>query len=171
VLLAERRPAGRPAVSPRLEPHGPSPGRRRLVIVACVALLGSVIGALLFDATQMNHRYDRSRHVLAVTRGKTDVVSRDLAAARKDLHIVTDQIGSDSTALVQDTSQLQGARSALSAAQAHVIEQAYLLNSLHTCLGGVEQALNALAVGNQAKAADALKWVANPCSAAVSASG
>jgi hypothetical protein len=52
-----------------------------------------------------------------------------------------------------------------------VSEQASLLNSLHECLGGVEQALNALAVGDQSKAADALKWVAAPCSAAVNASG
>ncbi len=171
VLLADRRPAERPAVSPRPRSHGPSPGRRRLALVACLALLGSVIGALLFDAAQTNHRYDHARHVLAATRGKTGVVSRDLATAKKDLHIVTEQMGSDSTALVQDTSQLQGARSALSAAQAHVFEQAYLLDSLHSCLAGVEQALNALAVGNQSKAADALKWVTSPCSAAVNASG
>jgi hypothetical protein len=52
-----------------------------------------------------------------------------------------------------------------------VFEQASLLNSLHECLGGVEQALNALAVGNQSKAADALKWVSAPCSTAVNASG
>lgn len=171
VLLAERRPAERPAVTSRLESVRPSQRRRRLVLVACLVLLGSVIGSLLFDAAQKNHRYDHARHVLAVTRGTTGVVARDLAAARKDLHIVTEQVGSDSTALVQDTSQLQGARSALSAAQAHVFEQAYLLDSLHSCLAGVEQALNALAVGNQSKAADALKWVTTPCSAAVNASG
>ena len=94
-----------------------------------------------------------------------------VAAARVALHLVTHQVGSDTTTLAQDTSQLEGARSALSAAQAHVFEQASLLNSLRTCLGGVEQALNALAVGHQSKAAEALKWVASPCSAAVNASG
>jgi hypothetical protein len=108
---------------------------------------------------------------LAVTRGTTSVVSRALAAARIDLHLVTLQVGNDRTALAQVTSQLEGARSALSAAQTHVFEQASLLNSLHECLAGVEQALNALAVGNQSKAADALKWVAAPCSTAVNASG
>jgi hypothetical protein len=99
------------------------------------------------------------------------VVARELAAARLDLHRVTQQVGTDSTALTQDTSQLEGARTALSAAQAHVFEQATLFNSLHGCLAGVEQALNALALGNQSKAADALKWVAAPCSTAVNASG
>jgi hypothetical protein len=91
--------------------------------------------------------------------------------ARTDLHLVTQQVGNDTTALAQDTSQLEGAKSALSSAQAHVFEQASLLNSLHQCLAGVEQALNALAVGNQVWAADALKWVTAPCSTAVKASG
>jgi hypothetical protein len=59
----------------------------------------------------------------------------------------------------------------LRAAQTHVFDQASLLNSLHTCLGGVEQALNALAVGITSKASDALKWVATPCSNAVNAGG
>ena len=172
VLVAERSPASPAPVPPRTEHGAPSRGDRRwLVLAVSVAVLSSVLGFLLFDAVQMNHRYDRARHVLAVTRGTTAVVSRDLAAARRDLHLVTEQVGNDTTALAQDTSQLEGARSALSSAQAHVFEQASLLNSLHECLGGVEQALNALAVGNQSKAADALKWVTAPCSAAVKASG
>lgn len=171
VRLAERRPTAplpRPA---RAETRRPSRARRWLLLIVSVALLGGVVGTLLVDAARTNYRYDHARHVLAVTRGTSGVVARDLAAARKDLQLVTEQVGNDTTALAQDTSQLQGARSALSAAQAHVFEQASLLNSLHTCLGGVEQALNALAVGNQSKAADALSWVSTPCSAAVSASG
>jgi hypothetical protein len=172
VLVADRSSASSLTVPPRAESGPPSRGRRRrLVVAVALALIGAALGSLLFDAIQTNHRYDHARHVLAVTRGTTGVVSRELAAARRDLHLVTEQVGNDSTALAQDTSQLEGARSALSSAQAHVFEQASLLNSLHECLGGVEQALNALAVGNQSKAADALKWVTAPCSAAVNAGG
>jgi hypothetical protein len=129
------------------------------------------LSVLLLDAAHADHRYDRARHLLAATRGTTSVVARELAAARLDLHRVTQQVGADTTALTQDTSQLEGARTALTAAQAHVFEQATLLNSLHGCLAGVEQALNALALGNRSEAADALKSVAAPCSAAVNASG
>lgn len=171
VLLAERRPAQPQALAPHGEPGPPRRPSRWPALAACLALLGSAIGFLLFDAIQANHRYDHARHVLAITRGTAGVVSRELATARTDLRLVTEQVGSDTTALAQDTSQLDGARSALSSAQAHIFEQASLLNSLHECLGGVEQALNALAVNNQAKAADALKWVNAPCSAAVNASG
>lgn len=171
VLLAERTPAEQLPVSPRGRSGRPSRRLRWLVLVACLTVLGSAVGALLFDAAQTNHRYDHARRVLADTRGTSAVVSRDLAVARTDLFLVSEQVGNDTTALEQDTSQLEGARSALSSAQAHVFEQASLVNSLHECLGGVEQALNALAVGNQSKASDALKWVSTPCTTAVSAGG
>jgi hypothetical protein len=171
LLLDEPGPVELDTAHPRIEHRTPSRRRRRVLLVVCIALFGSIVGFLLFDAAQANHRYDHARHVLAITRGTTGVVGRELASARNDLHLVTQQVGHDTTALAQDTSQLEGARSALSAAQAHVFEQASLLSSLHECLGGVEQALNALAVGNQSKAADALKWVATPCSTAVNASG
>jgi hypothetical protein len=171
VLLAERRRAELDTVLPRGTPSRRNRRRRWLALVASIAVVGAALGILLADAAGTNHRYDHARHLLTLTRGTTRVVSRDLAAARVALHLVTQQVGSDTTTLAQDTSQLEGARSALSAAQAHVFEQASLLNSLRTCLGGVEQALNALAVGHQSKAAEALKWVAAPCSAAVNASG
>jgi hypothetical protein len=169
--MADPRPAEFQAARLRGEPGRRHRRRRWAVLVASVSLVAVALGALLLDAAEVNHRYDHARHVLGVTRGTTSVVSRELATARTDLRLVTQQVGNDTTALAQDTSQLQGARSALSAAQAHVVAQASLLNSLHECLGGVQQALNALAVGNQSKAADALKWVSAPCSAAVSASG
>lgn len=156
---------------PHFEPSRRPRRRLWVVVVFSFVLLAAAVGALLLDASHADSRYDHARHALAMTRATTDVVSRDLAAARIDLHLVTQQVGSDTTALAQDTSQLEGAQSSLRAAQAHVFEQASLFNSLHSCLGGVEQALNALAIGNQSKAADALKWVATPCSTAVNASG
>jgi hypothetical protein len=109
-----------------------------LAVFAGAAVLAACLGYLLSDAVQANHRYDRARHSLGTTRATTGVVSHDLAQARVDLRLVTQQVGNDTTTLAQDTSQLEGARSALSAAQTHVFEQALLLGSLHTCLGGVE---------------------------------
>ena len=127
VLVADRRPDELDVAWSRRESGPPPRSRRWLVLGACGALFCAALGFLLVDAAQANHGYDHSRHVLAVTRGSTDVVSRELAAARIDLHLVTAQVGNDTTALAQDTSQLKGAQSALSAAQAHVFEQASLL--------------------------------------------
>lgn len=139
--------------------------------MAAFALVAACLGYLLINAAQANARYDRALHTLGATRATTAVVAQDLTKARFDLRVVTQQVGNDTTALNQDTSQLDGAKSALSAAQAHVAQQASLLSALHSCLGGVEQALNALAVGNQDKAAAALYSVSTSCSTAVNASG
>jgi hypothetical protein len=141
------------------------------ITFACLALVGSALGYLLHDAVQANHRYDRARLSLATTRHHTAVVSSELAQARTDLALLTRQVGNDTTALAQDSSALQGARAALSAAETHMSAQATLLTSLNTCLGGVEQALNALAVGNRPSAIAALHAVSQSCSAAVAASG
>jgi chromosome segregation ATPase len=136
-----------------------------------VALVGSALGYLLEDAAHANHAYDRARASLSTTRHHTTVVSRELAESRTDLALLTRQVGNDTTALSQDTSALQGARAALSSAESQVSQQATLLTSLNTCLGGVEQALNALSVGSQPSAVAALDSVSQSCSAAVAASG
>jgi hypothetical protein len=168
LLLA--RP-GPPVVAPA-PPQPPAQRRKRWVaLVAGIAVAAACLGYLLTDASQANERYDRALHALGTTRATTGVVALDLAKARFDLRLVTQQAGNDATALNQDTSQLEGAQSALSAAEAHVAQQASLLTALHTCLGGVEQALNALAVGSQGKAAASLSAVSASCSAAVNASG
>lgn len=142
-----------------------------MVTLACVLLVGAALSYLLYDAVQANHRYDRARASLHITRRDTAFVSFELAKARTDLSLLSRQVGNDTTALSQDASALQGAQTALSAAQAHVSQQSTLITSLNTCLGGVEQALNALSVGNQVSAIVALHGVSQSCSAAVAASG
>ena len=89
----------------------------------------------------------------------------------RDLKALKTQVGSDTVALSQDSSQLLGAQTSLSAAQTHVTQQASLITSLQSCLVGVEQALNELAVGNQASAIAALNAVSASCTAAEVSSG
>jgi hypothetical protein len=133
--------------------------------------VASALGYLLHDAAQANHGYDRARGSLFTTRRHATAVSLELKQARTDLGLLTHQVGSDTLALSQDTSALEGARASLNAAETHASQQATLLGSLHTCLGGVEQALNALAVGNSPRAVTVLDSVSQSCSAAVAASG
>ena len=94
-----------------------------------------------------------------------------LEVLQRDLSVLKTQVGSDTTALNQDSSQLLGAQTSLSAAQAHVTQQASLITSLQTCLIGVEQALNELAVGKQSNAIAALNSVSSSCAAAEASSG
>ena len=74
-------------------------------------------------------------------------------------------------ALAEGTTKLDGARTALVNAQANVTQQSSATVNLHTCLGGVERALNALALGDPNGAVGALTAVAGSCSSAVTAGG
>ena len=144
---------------------------RWIVGVIAGALLAAALGFLVADQVEAHDRFDRARTSLGVTRHQTSAVSTQLATLRRDLGLLTAQVGSDTTALNQDASQLQGAQTALSAAQAHVSLQSSQIASLTTCLGGVERALNALSVSKKGRAIAALQSVSAACSSAASASG
>lgn len=168
VLEAERRPLA-PAAEPEAErPGAARPGRRAKWAAGTMAavLFGVTLGYLVNDEVQANDRYDQARASLTLTRQQIGTVSQELAVARRDLQLVLAQVGNDTTALSQDTSQLKAAQAALSAALGHVSRQTTQIGSLNVCLGGVEQALNALAVGSQAKAINALSAVSSSCTQA-----
>lgn len=156
---------------------GPTPRRRHprwarwVVSIAAGALFATVLGYLIADQEQARDQYGRAHTALGVTRQRTDTVTAQLAEVRHDLSLLENQVGTDTTALSQDAAQLLGAQTSLAAAQAHVTQQASLITSLQTCLVGVEQALNALAVGQQAKAIAALNSVSSSCTAAEAAGG
>ena len=135
------------------------------------ALLAATLGYLIVDQVQAHDRFDRAQTSLGLTRHHTSTVAAQLATLRRDLALLTAQVGSDTTALAQDASQLQGAQAALAAAQAHVSQQSSLITSLTTCLGGVERALNALSVGKKGRAIAAIQSVSASCSSAASSSG
>ena len=172
VLLHERQPAaGAPAVeTPR---RGPRLSRRGWWVlgIAAGSALGAVVGYLIADQVQQRHQFDRSHAALTVTQHHISTVSAELASVQHDLAGLKTQVGADTTALTQAESQLKGAQSALSSAQAQVTQQTSTITSLQTCLGGVEQALNALAINNQLRAFALLESVSSSCTTAAAASG
>ena len=161
-------------------PHAPesAPSRRRwsrrtrLVAGILVgAVLLAVLGFLVVDLVQQHRGYDQAHASLLTTRHRSALVSGQLARLHHDLDILTTQVGNDSTALAQVTAQLKGAQWALALTRANVTQQSTLITSLQTCLGGVEQALNSLAVGSQDRAASELSAVSSSCTTAAAASG
>jgi hypothetical protein len=171
VLDAERRP-----IAPGAGHEGQSPARRRRWLkwaagIALAVLFGATLGYLVNDEVQANDRYDRARASLPPTRQHIRSVSGELAVAHRELQLVSAQVGSDTTALSQDTSQLKAAQAALNAALGHVSHQTTQISSLHECLGGVEQALNALAVGQLGNAISALNEVSSSCTQATATAG
>jgi hypothetical protein len=144
---------------------------RWILSIAASGLLTAALAYLIHDQVQARDQYMQAQAALGVTRQRTHTVAAQLNEVRRDLNILETQVGSDSTALSQDSSQLLGARTSLAAAKAHVTQQALLISSLRTCLTGVEQALNELAVGKQSDAIAALNSVSAGCSVAEASSG
>ena len=160
------------------EPRAPArPARRSTArwrwAIAVVAglLFAGALGYLTGNQVQANSQFDRTHTSLDVTRHHTAVVLGTLASVRHELTAVNGQVEADQVALTRDTNQLASVRTALTGAQVNVDRQTRTIGDLQTCLSGVEQALNALAVGDQARAIAALNGVTASCTAAVDAGG
>jgi hypothetical protein len=80
-------------------------------------------------------------------------------------------VRTDTSTLQADSTNLKGMQAALLQAQTTVWHQGAAINDLQTCLGGVQQALNALAVGDRDMGLDALGSVSGPCQSVASAGG
>ena len=149
------------------------PGRSRRIRLTVGLLAGAVflaaVGLLIADQVRLHRQFDRDRAALRVTRQRTGVVSAQLGQLRHDLDLLGTQVGDDATALNQDTSQLKGARWALALTQANVTKENALITSLRTCLSGVEEAMNSLAVGQLDGTLSELGAVSSSCSAAAAA--
>jgi len=150
------------------------PNRRRnrsaiaLVCVVCAAFVGaSVLVAL--NERHVDSRFDQVHRSLDATQDQIALAGAELATVRSDLGTVDGQVNQDAAALAQDTSQLQGVESALTSARSHVSNQTSVIGDLTTCLGGVEQAQNALSVGDQTHAIAALDAVSSSCTRALAA--
>jgi hypothetical protein len=167
ILEVESRPFDRePARPPRL------PRRAKWMLgLGAGALFAAALGFLLADQVHARDQYERTHTAFGVTRQRTRTVSAQLQELSRGLSVLKTQVGSDTTALSQDSSQLLGAQTSLSAALAHVTQQASLITSLQSCLVGVEQALNELAIGNRASAIAALNAVSASCTSAEASSG
>jgi hypothetical protein len=163
LLETGRRPL--PVVRPEPPQRLRSLVRWGVALVAAAVFLAS-LGWLIDDQVQARDQADRAQVALRATRHTAGQVAQQLAKLRHDVEVLATQVGSDTTAYDQDAAELKAAQSDLAATQADVTQQASMITALHTCLGGVEQALNALAVGNQASAIGELSSVATSCSTA-----
>ena len=147
------------------------PGMRWVIAGLALAVLAATFGYLAGNEVQANTQFDQAHRSLDVTRGHIHSVLSQLTTVKRELAIVNNQVTAASTALAQDTSQLQGVKKALINAQTNVTNQTSTIGDLQTCLGGVEQALNALAVGDQGPAIAALNAVSTSCARAVASNG
>jgi chromosome segregation ATPase len=132
------------------------------------ALFASTLGYLIDDQVAEHEHLDQVRVALTLTRHRSAEVTRDLTQLRHDITLLTAQVAANSATWNQDQGELKAASTALAITQADVSQQSSRITALHTCLGGVQQALNALAVNDQPSAIAALHSVSSSCAAASS---
>ena len=140
---------------------------RIAAVVACVAGIGFLIG----NAVQADAQYGEAHTALRHSRQQKVNVLSELAAVTQNLRLVNGQVAQTTTALTNDTAQLREVETALANSQSNVSSQQSAISALHSCLGGVEQSLNALSVGDQNSADNALVAVSVDCQRAVTADG
>jgi hypothetical protein len=167
-LLDVEREGVVPAVFPKWRPSI----RREWVVgaLACI-VFATTIGLVAVNETQTNTDFDQTHYSLSLIQHRIDSISADLVTIRHDLSVVKGQVGTDSVAQATDTAQLEKVQGVLASAQANVSHQSSLIGDLQSCLDGVEQASNALAVGDQSGAIDALDAVSLSCANSATSNG
>jgi chromosome segregation ATPase len=144
--------------------------KRRPQVALALALLVP-LGVLVFvlgNVRQANTQYEQAHDALVQTKGRVAATEVELRAARQDLQFLKDQVSSSETALSADAALLQSVRAALAQAQTSASGKSTYIANLKTCQGGVQQALNALSVGDQNHAVSALNGVSTACQSAAS---
>lgn len=146
--------------------------RWRWILAAVVfAVLAATLSFVADNEVQANAQFDRTHSALDLTTHHIDTVLVNLVTVDHELSVVNSQVSAAANALTQDAAQLKGAEKVLANAQANVALQKTMIGNLQTCLGGVEQASNALAVGDQNRAIEALGAVSTSCASAVASGG
>jgi chromosome segregation ATPase len=163
----------RPSAPATTEPP-PRPAKARkgwIAICVALAVFATGLGAVVRNEVQANTQFDGTHRVVDLTRQRNAVVSAELASANRSLLAISGQVGQSAAVLASDTARLSAIQSALAQAQQEVVAQGSTITDLRSCLGGVEQALNALTVGDQSSAVKALNAVAASCQGALGSNG
>ncbi|HEY3844998.1 MAG TPA: hypothetical protein VGL48_17260 [Acidimicrobiales bacterium] len=147
------------------------PWRTWVLSGTAFAVFAAGLGYLTGNETQANTQYAEAHRALELEHHRIEDALAQLATVRGDLNTVNGGVSQSTTALADDALELLAAQTALSQAQAHVAAQGSSITALQSCLAGVEQALNALSVGDHGSALAALEVSTASCQTAVASSG
>ncbi len=145
--------------------------RPRVVLAVALLVVVAVVVFFLENERQANTQFEQAHDALVQTKGRIAATEVRLAAVRGDLEFLKVQISSSETALSSDSALLQSVRTALLQAQNSASDKSSYIANLKTCQGGVQQALNALSVGDENHAVSALDGVSTACQSATASGG
>lgn len=139
---------------------------RAVLLVAVVALLAVPLGLLVSDHVSQDQHFDQLHASVVDTRHQASLETARLGELRHAVATLLSQVAGDTSKWKQDTAELKAAYASLALTQADVSQQSGDIEALHTCLGGVRQVLNALAINDQRSAISSFDSVASSCATA-----
>jgi uncharacterized protein YlxW (UPF0749 family) len=148
----------------------PRSGQRRWTVwvlaVIGAAILAALFGSLVDDHISEDQQFNRLHTTLETTHNRANDEATELSDLRHAVTALRSEVGTDTATWSQDTAELKSAYAAFVITQSDISQQSSRIDALHTCLGGVQRALNALATSDQASAVSALDSVSSSCSTA-----
>ena len=137
--------------------------RSWVIALTIFAVFAGGLGFMVGNEHQANIQTDQTHATQHATRRHLAIVESDLTAVRRQLQADSSTTAGVLSALAQDSTQLSGVRAELSGAESSMAIQGTAIVDLQVCLGGVEQALNALSVGDLGQALSHLSAVGASC--------
>ena len=139
--------------------------RHRVRVAAATAVLALVV-FLVVSGTQAHQQLGRSSRDFAAARAQERLTLAGLARTEARLAAVLGQSVSTERNLGSVTGQLADERNQLVQQQKNLFVQGVSISALDACLGGVEAALNQVALNDQQGAATTLQGVSSSCQTA-----
>jgi|GEM_PF-3772017 len=144
---------------------------RRRVRVVAGSVVVALVAFLVISGLQAHGQLDRSSRAFASTRAEERATLDQLARTEASLASVLSQSAAANQTLGSVNGQLAAERNQLSQQQKNLFIQGVSISALDTCLGGVESALNEVALNDQSGAASTLQSVSSSCRTAGASSG
>ena len=156
-----------------LEPTGKT-ATVGLGTTATVALALAILAVFcVLVATDLGGRAEvrRTTHTLASTQNSQTREAARLAATQAQMRATVAEVHSLEAAITQVQTSLATSNAAISATEQGLVSAGFDISALHTCLGGVTQALDQVGVGQRQGALSSLGSVSTSCDAAHPAAG
>jgi hypothetical protein len=157
--------AGPPTQHNLRRPAPPRRSPRTKRVAVCLVGLLVVVACTVLSALNY-HRLQRAEASTTAIRTELHRALAGIAVARSELALAQQQSGAAAAALSAASNHLGQVQARLAAAQANLRVGGVNIATLDSCLSGVNQALNEVALGDQAGAAGILQQHTQDCQAA-----
>ena len=170
-VIGRTDPGSDPRWQQRPERQGQHPSRLRRMVVLVGAVVGtSVLGSGIASDLHVRSELRQARSTLEFIRMHLALTVSKLSSVESTLNMTTSQRDALQVDLTTTSQELATAKASLSTTQAglsnankSLASQGVDIAKLNTCLGGVERALNQIAVGNNSSAVASISGVSSSC--------